>query len=204
METFGLPLAVRPVVSAVAELAIVGRTWMVAGMAGLAAALAAVWVQGLTERQLAGALLLFNLSTGVALGGALLGRLAGPASSYGQIFDRSPPPPVTVRRERARRTSIRAVLAALALVLLLVVLAPATLTLTLLFLGEERADVLAMLPVPAALVASGWTVTAGLAALRVGSWLRHWERRRGAIVLCRPLLAGTLAHVYYVDSSVRR
>lgn len=204
METFGLPVTVRPVVSAVAELATVGRTWLAAGLVGLTAALAAVSVQGLTERQLAGAVLLFNVSTGVALGGALLGKLAGPASSYGQIFDRSPPPPVTVRRERSRRTSIRAMLAALALVVLLAILAPAALTLTMLFLGEGREEVLALLPVPAALVASGWTVTAGLAALRVGSWLRHWERRRGAIVLCRPLLAGTLAHVYYVDSSVRR
>jgi hypothetical protein len=203
VDTLGFPV-VRPVVSAVAELSTVARTWVAAGVAGLAGAGAGAWVQGLTGRQLAGAVLLFNLTTALALGGALLGRLAGPASSYGQIFDRSPPPPITVRREPPRRTSIRALLAALALVALLAVAAPAGLTLTMLFLGESRDDVLGLVAVPAALVASGWTITAGLAALRVGSWLRHWERRRGAIVLCRPLLAGTLAHVYYVDASARR
>lgn len=198
------PVIVRPVVSAVAELASVGRTWTAAGIAGLGAALVAAGAEGLTERQLAAAVLLFGITTAAALGGALLGRLAGPASSYSQIFDRSPPPPLTVRREGARRTAIRAVAAALALVALLVVAAPVALTLTMLFLGERREELLTALPVPAALVASGWTLTAGLAALRVGSWLRHWEGRRGATVLCRPLLAGTLAHIYYVDSSRRR
>jgi len=204
VETFGFPAKARPVVSAVAELVTVGRTWTVAGLAGLATAVVAAGIEGLTPRQAAGATLVFGITTAVSLGGALLGRLAGPASSYAQIFDRSPPPPVTVHRERARRTSIRAVLAALALVVLLAVLAPTSLTLTMLFLGESRDEVLGLLAVPAALVASSWTVTAGLAALRVGSWLRHWESRRGATVLCRPLLAGTLAHVYYVERNARR
>ena len=41
-------------------------------------------------------------------------------------------------------------------------------------------------------------VVCGFAALRIGTWFSRWEGRRRRRLLCRPLTAGILAHVYYV------
>jgi hypothetical protein len=53
-------------------------------------------------------------------------------------------------------------------------------------------------PGAAELIAAAWTLVCGVAALRIGTWFSRWEGRRRRRLLCRPLSAGVLAHVYYV------
>jgi hypothetical protein len=80
----------------------------------------------------------------------------------------------------------------------LAIAAAVGLTVTLLLMGKPRDEVLTHLPGAAELVAAGWTLVCGAAALRIGTWFARWERVHGRQVLCRPLHAGTLSYVYYV------
>jgi len=65
--------------------------------------------------------------------------------------------------------------------------------------GQPRAEVREDLAGGALLVAAGWTLACGLAGLRMSAYFEHWERRRDAQILCRPLKAGTMRPVYWVE-----
>lgn len=185
------------VVAAVGELQSVGRTWCAAGVVGLAAGVALGHPDRLTQLEAFGAALLFFLTLGAVLGGLVLGRRSPPQSDYRRILELAPSPPPGLAPEPHSRTATRAVIAALFTAVGLFVGATVSLTAVLVGLGEPRDQLLAHLPVGAELIAAGWTLVCGLAALRVGGWFAYWQDGRERVVLCRPLTAGMMGHYYY-------
>ena len=65
--------------------------------------------------------------------------------------------------------------------------------------GQPRDEIADDLAGGALLAAAGWTLTCGAAGLRMASYFGRWERLRDAQVLCRPLKAGTMRPVYWVE-----
>lgn len=190
-------------VPAAAELARFGWAWT-----GLALALAAVAVASGGSAELdrgEGALVatLLVLSLGGVFGALLLARRTGPEILYYRILDRAPPPPRGVPLEPAGATTRRVVAPALALVLGLLATAAFGVAVVLLVGGEPREELGRDVPGGALIVAAGWTLASGVAALQVGSYFRRWQRRRDALVLCRPLKAGTMRPVYWVVRAER-
>jgi hypothetical protein len=168
------------------------------GLVGVAVGFAVVPVARFSPLEGMGSIVLFLLTTFAAVTGATLGRRSGPEVLYWQKFERAPAPPARGRLEPGRRTAARAVMAAVGLVVGLAIAAAVGLAITLLLLGKPRDEVMTHLPGAAELIAAGWTLVCGVAALRIGTWFSRWETRRRRRILCRPLTAGVLAHVYYV------
>ncbi len=189
----GLPLA-----SASGELLWMGGVLSSVGLLGVAVGFAVVPVGRFSPLEAMGSIVLFLLTTFAAVTGVTLGRRSGPEVLYWQKFERAPTPPARGRLEPRRRTAVRAVVAAIGLVLGLAIAASVGLAITLLVMGKPRDEVLTHLPGAAELIAAGWTLVCGAAALRIGTWFSRWESRRRSRILCRPLTAGILAHVYYV------
>ena len=185
-------------VCAVYELRWLGATSGTLGATGLAAGLLVGSIGTFTILDTAAAVVLFGLSVGSALAGLFLGRRSLPPIVYAQIFERSPVVPPTIWREPSRRTAVRAALASLGLAAGMAIMAAAALVVTLVFLGKSRDELLTHLPAAAGLVAAGWSLVAGVSALRIAAWIERWEHPRGRLVLCRPLSSGRLLHVYYI------
>jgi hypothetical protein len=200
-EPSPLPVEVRPALrlaSASGELLWMGGVLSSMGLVGVTTGFAVVPVGRFTPLEVMGSIVLFVLTTFAAVTGATLGRRSGPEVLYWQKFERAPPPPARGWLEPRRRTAVRAVIGAVGLVAGLAIAASVGLALTLLVLGKPRDEVLTHLPGAAELIAAGWTLVCGVVALRIGTWFSRWESRQRRSILCRPLSAGILAHVYYV------
>jgi hypothetical protein len=184
--------------SASGELLWMGGVLASVGLVGVTAGFIVVPVARFSPLEAMGSIVLFVLTTFAAVSSVTLGRRSGPEVLYWQKFERAPGPPARGRLEPGRRTAARAVMAAVGLVVGLVLAAAIGLAITLLLLGKPRDEVMTHLPGAAELIAAGWTLVCGVAALRIGTWFSRWESRRRRRILCRPLTAGILAHVYYV------
>ncbi|HKG16669.1 MAG TPA: hypothetical protein VKA96_03160 [Solirubrobacteraceae bacterium] len=189
--------------SASGELLWMGTVLASVGLVALAIGFAVVPVSRFSPLEATGSIVLFLLTTFAAVTGVTLGRRSGPEVMYWQKFERAPQPPPHGWLESRRRTAVRAVVAAIGLVLALAIGAAVGLAVTLLLIGKPRDEILIHLPGAAELIAAGWTLVCGFAALRIGTWFARWESRRRRRLLCRPLSAGVLAHVYYVAESAR-
>jgi hypothetical protein len=196
-----LPVEAPPplrLASASAELLWMGGVLASVGLVALTVGLVVVPVSRFSPLEGMGSIVLFLLSTFGAVTGATLGRRSGPEVMYWQKFELAPHPPPHGWLEPGRRTAVRAVVAAVGLVVGLAIAAAVGLAVTLLLIGKPPDELLTHLPGAAELIAAGWTLVCGVAALRIGTWFSRWERRHRRRLLCRPLTAGVLAHVYYV------
>jgi len=180
------------------ELARFGWIWIATGAALLVVAFTSGTTAELDLAELTLILVLLGLSLGCVLGALLLARRTGPEILYYRILDRAPPPP-PAPRETPGATTRRVLPPALTAVIALLVAAFIGAGMMLLFGGQPRDEVGADLPAGTLLVAAGWTLTCGAAGLRMASYFARWERLRDGRVLCRPLKAGTLRPVYWVE-----
>ncbi|MFL5821527.1 MAG: hypothetical protein ACJ76S_12675 [Solirubrobacteraceae bacterium] len=187
--------------SASVELVWMGIVLFSLGLVGVTGGLVLVPVSRFTPLEVMGSIVLFVLTTFGAVTGVTLGRRSGPEVVYWQTFEHSPRPPARGWVEPESRTATRAVVAAVGLAAGLAIAAGVGLAITLLVIGKPRNEILTHLPGAAELVAAGWTVVCGAAALRIGTWFARWERRRARRILCRPLNSGTVSYVYYVTES---
>ena len=181
------------------ELTRFGWLWTALGAALLAAAVGSGSTAELDSGELVLILVLLGLSLGCALGALLLARRTGPNILYYRILDRAPPPPPRVARETSGATTRRVIPPAITLVIGLLVVAFIGAGLILVLGGQPRDEIGEDLPGGTLLTAAGWTLTCGAAGLRMASYFARWERLRGAVVLCRPLKAGTMRPVYWVE-----
>ena len=175
-----------------------GWCWIALGAGLLAVDFASGSAAELDRGELALILILLGLSLGCVLGALLLARRTGPEVLYYRILDRAPPPP-PVPRETTGATTRRVIPPAIALVIGLLVAGFIGAGMVLVLGGQPRDEIGADLPGGAMLAAAGWTLTCGAAGLRMASYFAHWERMRTAEVFCRPLKAGTMRPVYWVD-----
>ena len=181
------------------ELSRFGWTWTALAAALAAAALATGAAAELDVAELTLVAVFVGLSLGCVLGALLLARRTGPEIAYYRILDRAPPPPPRVPRERPGTTARRVVAPAIAVVLGLLVFGMLGTAVMLVLGGQPREEVSEDLAGGALLAAAVWTLTCGAAGLRMASYFERWERRRDAEVLCRPLKAGTMRPVYWVE-----
>jgi hypothetical protein len=180
------------------ELARFGWIWIATGATLLVVAFASGTTAELDMAELTLILVLLGLSLGCVLGAILLARRTGPQILYYRILDRAPPPPA-VPRETPGATTRRVLPPALTAVIALLVAAFIAAGTMLAFGGQPRDEIGADLPAGTLLVAAGWTLTCGAAGLRMAWYFARWERLREGRVLCRPLKAGTLRPVYWVE-----
>lgn len=185
-------------VPAATELRAFGAAWCALGAATLAGLAAVVLARGASAHAVAALSLALGLSVFAALAGLLLAKRTGPAILYRRIFDRAPAIDGDVPVEPPRATARRVAWPALEAFAGFAAAAPLAAAVALVLIGTARADVLAELPVAALGLAGGWTLVAGLAALRIAYYFRRWERAKGKVVLCLPQRAGLMLHVYVV------
>ena len=177
------------------ELRCFGYAWLLAAAATVAGGAIAGILSGLEGRSIAIAGALLGFSLALMLGALVLGRRTGPRMLYAQILDRSPAPAEEVAVEPTARTARRVVAPALVLTVVLLLLAPALMAALLTFVGVARRDLGGQLAA-AVIPAAGWTLAAGVVALRMASYFESWERRRERWALCQPLRAGLMRYVY--------
>ncbi|MDQ3992154.1 MAG: hypothetical protein M3229_00695 [Actinomycetota bacterium] len=182
------------------ELVRFGWLWVAMGAALLAVAIASGSTAELDSGELVLILILLGFSLGCVLGALLLARRTGPDILYFRILDRAPPPP-RVPLETPGATTRRVIPAAIAVVIGLLVAGFVGTGVVLVLGGQARSEVREDLAGGALLAAAGWTLTCGAAGLRMASYFGRWERLRGARVFCRPLKAGTMRPVYWVERS---
>ena len=187
-------------VPARSELTRFGWVWIALGAALVAVDIATGSAAELDGTELTLILVLIGLSLGCVLGALLLARRTGPDILYYRILDYAPPPP-RVPRESSGATTRRVIPPAIAVVIGLLVAAVFGATMILAVGGQPRDEIADDLAGGALLAAAGWTLTCGAAGLRMASYFARWERRRDAQVLCRPLKAGTMRPVYWVERS---
>lgn len=180
------------------ELTRFGWAWIVLGAALVTVDVATGSAAELDGAELTLIMVLIGLSLGCVLGALLLARRTGPDILYYRILDRAPPPP-RVPRESPGATTRRVIPPAIAVVIGLLVLGVFGATLILSLGGQPRDEIGEDLAGGALLAAAGWTLTCGAAGLRLASYFGRWERLRDAQVLCRPLKAGTMRPVYWVE-----
>jgi hypothetical protein len=180
------------------ELARFGWAWIVLGTALLLADVASGSVAELDSAELTLVLVLLGLSLGCVLGALLLARRTGPEILYFRILDFAPPPPPEVPLESPGATTRRVLPPAISLAIVLVLVGIVGVGMMLVVGGQPRSTIREDLAGGTLLVAAGWTLTCGAAGLRMASYFSHWQRMRDAVVLCRPLKAGTMRSVYWV------
>ena len=186
-------------VPAARELSRFGWTWTGFGAALFVAAVASGSTSELDWAEATLLLVLIGLTVGGVLGALLLARRTGPEILYYRILDKAPAPPAGVPRETPGGTTRRILPPAIALGLVLLCLG-AVGAMTMLVLGGQPPDeVTDDIPAGGLITAGAWTLVCGLAGLRIASYFEHWQRMRGARVLCRPLKAGTMRPVYWAE-----
>jgi hypothetical protein len=186
-------------VPAARELARFGWAWTVLAALLLVAALASGATSRLDGPELILITVALGLSLGCVLGALLLARRTGPDILYYRILEYAPPPPPGVPRETAGATTRRVVPAAIGVVLVLVLGGVVAAGMMLSLGGQPRAEIREDIAGGALIVAAGWTLACGVAGLRMASYFARWQRLREAVVLCRPLKAGTMRAVYWVE-----
>jgi hypothetical protein len=185
-------------VPAVYELGWLARACLLAAAVELGADALLRSVAEFSSRDLFIVALVFGLPSFAILTTLLLGRRTDVSILYAQIFEHAPGFPRDARVEPGGRIARRAVVAVIGLAVVLVLPAAFGVGFLLVMMGTPRDDVLEHLPVATGLVAAGWTLLCGLAALRISHYFSRWEQRRGKVVLSRPLAAGSMRHIYYV------
>ena len=186
------------IVPARRELARFGWTWTLLGTALLVTAVATGSTTELDNAELVLILVFVGLSLGCVLGALLLARRTGPDILYYRILDRAPPPPHSPR-ERSGATTRRIIPPAILIVLGLLVGGFIGTGVMLVLGGQPRSGIRDDLAGGTLLVAAAWTLACAAAGLRMASYFGRWERMRDAEVLCRPLKAGTMRPVYWVE-----
>ena len=186
-------------VPAARELARFGLIWTTLGAVLVAAAPVTGATREFDGAELALIVVLIGLSLGSVLGALLLARRTGPEILYYRILDVAPPPPPAVPRETSGATTRRVAAPATALVLGLVVVGGIAAATMLLLGGQPREEVREDLPAAALITAGAWTMACGMAGLRMAWYFERWQRLRSGVVLCRPLKAGTMRPVYWVE-----
>jgi heme A synthase len=180
------------------ELVRFGWSWIALGAALLVVDFATGSAARLDSAELTLILVLIGLSLGCVLGALLLARRTGPEILYYRILDRAPPPP-PVPRERSSATTRRVIPPAIGIVIGLLVAGFIGAVMMLVLGGQPRDEIGDDLAGATLLTAAAWTLACGGAGLRMASYFAHWERRRTAEVFCRPLKAGTMRPVYWVE-----
>lgn len=180
------------------ELMRFGWTWTALGAALLAVAIGTQSTAELDSTELVLILIFMGISLGCVLGALLLARRTGPDILYYRILDRAPPPP-PVPRETPGGTTRRIIPPAIAVVLGLLIAGFIGASIMLVLGGQPREEIGEDLAGGALLTAAGWTLACGVAGLRMAAYFGRWERLRGAQALCRPLKAGTMRPVYWVQ-----
>jgi hypothetical protein len=180
------------------ELVRFGWSWVALGAALVVAAIASGSTAKLDSTELVLLLILLGLSLGCVLGALLLARRTGPDILYYRILDRAPPPP-QVPRERPGATTRRVIPPAIGIVIGLLLAGFIGAGMMFVLGGQPRDEIGEDLAGGALVTAAGWTLTCGAAGLRMASYFRRWERLRDALVFCRPLKAGTMRPVYWVE-----
>ncbi len=180
------------------ELARFGWSWIALGAALLLAAIASGSAANLDGTELTLIFVLIGLSLGCVLGALLLARRTGPEILYYRILDRAPPPP-PVPRERSGATTRRVIPPAIGIVIGLLIVGFIGAGMMLVLGGQPLDEIRGDLAGGALLTAAVWTLACGAAGLRMASYFAHWERLRTAAVFCRPLKAGTMRPVYWVE-----
>ena len=180
------------------ELMRFGWIWIAMGSALLAVAFASGTTTELDMAELILVAVLLGLSLGCVLGALLLARRTGPEILYYRILDRAPSPP-PVPRETPGATTRRVVPPAVTVVMSLLVAAFIAAGMMLVLGGQPRDEIGDDLPAATLLTAAGWTLTCGIVGLRVATYFTRWEGLRDAQVFCRPLKAGTMRPVYWVE-----
>ena len=188
-------------VPAARELAHFGWTWTALSALLLAAAFATGAASRLDGGDLILVMVALGLSLGCVFGALLLARRTGPEILYYRILEYAPPPPPGVPRETSGATTRRIVPPAIAVVIVLILAGVVATAMTLSVGGQPRAEIREDLAGGALIVAAGWTLACGIAGLRMASYFARWQRLRTAVVLCRPLKAGTMRPVYWVDTA---
>lgn len=186
-------------VPAARELSRFGWIWTGLGVALLLAAPATGAASELDLAELILVLVLVGLSIGCVLGALLLARRTGPEILYYRILDRAPPPPGGVPRETPGGTTRRVMAPAIGLVLMLLGLGAVSAMMMLLLGGQPAEEVSHDIPAGGLISAGAWTLVCGFAGLRMASYFDRWQRLRDGLVLCRPLKAGTMRPVYWVE-----
>ena len=186
-------------VPAARELARFGWIWVVLGAALVLAAPATGAASELDESELILIVVLIGLTLGCVLGALLLARRTGPEILYYRILDKAPPPPPGVPRETAGATTRRVLPPAIAIVLVLLGVGAIGTMMILLLGGQPPEDIRDDMPAGGLITAGTWTLASGLVGLRMAAYFQHWQRLRGAVVLCRPLKAGIMRPVYYAQ-----
>lgn len=171
---------------------------MTLGAALAIAAIASGSTAKLDSNELVLILVLLGLSLGCILGALLLARRTGPDILYYRILDRAPPPPA-VPRERPGATTRRVLPSAIGIVIGLLVVGFIAAGMMLVLGGQPRDEIGEDLAGGTLVTAAGWTLACGLAGLRMATYFGRWERLRDALVFCRPLKAGTMRPVYWVE-----
>ena len=186
-------------VPAARELSRFGWIWTALGLALVLAAVATGATTELDMGELTLIAALVGLSLGAVLGALLLARRTGPEILFYRILDRAPPPPPGVPRETPGATLRRVAPPAIGVAIALVSVGVVAATTMLLFGGQPRRDIGDDIPAGALITAGAWTLACGAAGLRMSSYFTRWQRLRGGVALCRPLKAGTMRPVYWVD-----
>ena len=186
-------------VPAARELSHFGWTWAGLGLALILAAPLSGSAAELDGAELILILVLVGLSIGCVLGALLLARRTSPEILYYRILDKAPPPPPRVPRETAGATTRRVLPPAIAIVLVLLGAGALGAMMMLLLGGQPPEDISDDMPAGWLITAGAWTLVCGLVGLRIAAYFEHWQRLRDAVVLCRPLKAGTMRPVYWAE-----
>lgn len=181
------------------ELGAFGWIWAALGCLLLVAAVGTDATRELDGAELTLVLVLVGLSIGSVLGGLLLARRTGPEILYYRILDHGPPPPRGVPRETAGGTARRVAAPAIGVTLGLILLGAIAAATMLLLGGQPRDEVREDLAAATLIVAGAWTLACGMAGLATARYFSRWQTLRGGLVLCRPLKAGTMRPVYWVE-----
>ena len=186
-------------VPAARELARFGWAWIALAAALTAAGFGTGAIATLDLAELTLVAVFLILSLGGVLGALLLARRTGPDILYYRILEYAPLPPRGVPRETAGATTRRVLPPAIGLALLFVLAGVIGAGMMLAVGGQPGEEIREDLAGGALIVAAAWTLACGVAGLQMASYFRRWERQRSALVLCRPLKAGTMRPVYWVE-----
>jgi hypothetical protein len=180
------------------ELVRFGWSWVALGAALFVAAIASGSTGKLDSTELVLILVLLGLSLGCVLGALLLARRTGPDILYYRILDRAPPPP-RVPRELPGATTRRVIPQAIVVVMGLLIAGFIGAGMMLILGGQPTDEIGEDLAGGTLVTAAGWTIACGVVGLRMATYFGRWERLRDALVFCRPLTAGTMRPVYWVE-----
>jgi hypothetical protein len=184
-------------VAATEELHAVARAWLAFAGVVLAASVVLGSPGEFTTLDVVSSLVVFVLTAGAALGAVLLGRRTSSRILYFRIFEHAPPPPGSAMGQPSPRIAARAAGAAALGAAGLLLAAAVGIGVLLVMAGQPSEQTVAHTPESAGIVGGAWMLLCAATASRVAAYCEDWESRRGRKLLCRPMRAGHMRHVYY-------